>query len=453
MTPSTLRTESSGIALAALALAVFAGAVWAQEPPATQPKSARYTVTDLGTLTDGPFSVAVGLNNNQLINGASGLADFTQHAVVWKKGLLTDIAVPGFGGANSEAFGVNAEGQAAGLAETTTSDPNGEDFCGFGTYVICLPFVWQHGVMTPLPTLGGNNAEGGQINDKGQVAGNAENTKLDVTCPLGGPQMFEEKPVIWEQGRIKRLDTFQGDPDGWAFGINDHDQAVGASGVCSTLNDDTGVYILSRHALLWDKGAVTDLGNLGGTGAFGPGNVAGEINNRGDVVGSSDLKGDTKFHAFLWTRKNGMKDLGTLHGDVNSAGLGVNDAGDAVGASFDEDGDPRAFLRKNGVMADLNTLIPADSPLYLLFAHGINSRGEIVGFGVDGAGDVHAFMATPCAEDAAAASWDRNASTGAVGEVGAATESPRGVPSEKARKFLQRQLRFSRFGVGLMGPR
>ena len=150
MTPSTLRTESSGIALIALALAVFAGAVWAQEPSATQPKSARYTVTDLGTLTDGPFSVAVGLNNNDLINGASGLPDFTQHAVVWKKGLLTDIAVPGLGGANSEAFGLNAEGQAAGLAETTTSDPNGEDFCGFGTYVICLPFVWQHGVMTPL---------------------------------------------------------------------------------------------------------------------------------------------------------------------------------------------------------------------------------------------------------------------------------------------------------------
>src|SRR6202044_1915069 len=142
MTPTTLRTESSGIALIALTLALFAGAVRAQEPPATQPKSARYTVTDLGTSTNGQFSVAVGLNNKDLIKGASGLADFTQHAVVWKRGLLTAIAVPELGGANSEAFGVNADGQAAGLAETTTSDPNGEAFCGFGTYVICLPFVW-----------------------------------------------------------------------------------------------------------------------------------------------------------------------------------------------------------------------------------------------------------------------------------------------------------------------
>jgi probable HAF family extracellular repeat protein len=453
MTLSTLSTQWSRIALVVLALDVFAGAVWAQERPATKPKSAAYAVTDLGTLTDGPFSVAVGLNNNDLINGASGLADFTQHAVVWKKGLITDIAVPGLGGLNSEAFGVNAEGQAAGLAETATSDPNGEDFCGFGTYVICLPFMWQHGVMTSLPTLGGNNAEGGQINDRGQMAGNAENTTLDSTCPVGGPQMFQEKPVTWEKGKVRRLHTFPGDPDGWAFGINDHGQTVGASGFCSTLNEDTGVYILSRHALLWDKRAVTDLGNLGGTGAFGPGNVAGEINNQGEVVGTSDLKGDTKFHAFLWTRKNGMKDLGTLDGDVDSAGLGINQAGDAVGVSFDEDGDPRAFLRKNGVMADLNTLIPADSPLYLLFAHGINSGGEIVGFGVDGAGDVHAFLATPCAGDADAASWGLNDTTGATGEVGATTESPRGVLSEKARKVLQRQLRLSRFGVGLMGPR
>ena len=448
MTTSILRTKSSRIAFVVLALVVFVGAVWAQEGPAGRPKSTLYTVTDLGTLTDGPFSVAVGLKNNDLINGASGLADFTQHAVVWKKGLITDIAVPGLGGANSEAFGVNAQGQAAGLAETTTSDPNGEDFCGFGTHVICLPFTWRLGVMTPLPTLGGNNAEGGQINNQGEVAGNAENTKLDSTCPIGGPQVFQEKPVVWENGKIKRLDTFHGDPDGWAFGINDHGQVVGASGVCSTLNDDTGVYILSRHALLWNKGTVTDLGNLGGTGAFGPGNVAGAINNRGEVVGTSDLKGDKTFHAFLWTRREGMKNLGTLYGDVDSAGLGINEVGDVVGVSFDEDGDPRAFLRRNGVMTDLNTLTPADSPLYLLFAHGIDSRGEIVGFGVDGAGDVHAFAATPCDGSDAETTDDRK---GAAVERDETSERPRVVLSESARRVLQRQLRLGRFGVGLLG--
>jgi probable HAF family extracellular repeat protein len=394
-----LKARSLRIALIGLAFALFGGTVWAQETPAMapeKPKPAHYAVTDLGTLLNGTFSLAVGIKNNGLVNGAAGLPDGAQHAALWYRGGITDIAAPGLGGPNSEAFGVNERGQAAGIAETSTSDPNGEDFCGFGTHAICLAFLWQHGVMTSLPTLGGNNSEAGEINRRGEVAGNAENTTPDSTCPAAGPQLFEEKPVIWENGQIKKLDTFRGDPDGWAFGINDSGQAVGASGVCAPLNPQSGVYILSRHALLWDKGKMTDLGNLGGTGAFGPGNIAGEVNNQGQVVGTSDLKGDTTFHAFLWTREKGIRDLGTLRGDVNSAGLGINDGGEVVGASFDASGNPRAFLRQNGLMMDLNALIPADSPLYLLFAHGINSRGEIVGFGVDGTGEVHAFLATPC---------------------------------------------------------
>jgi probable HAF family extracellular repeat protein len=363
---------------------------------AQAPKPARYTITDLGTLPGGTFSQAIGVNRNGLVNGASALPDGTLHAVLWYKGSIADIGAPGLGGPNSGAFGVNEGGQASGLAETSASDPNGEDFCGYGTHLICLPFQWHSGVMTPLPTLGGNNGEAGQINNRGEVAGNAENTTPDSTCPPGGPQVFQEKPVVWENRHIKELDTLLGDPDGWAFGINDNGKVVGASGICSPLNPQTGVYILSRHALLWDKGKAINLGNLGGTGAFGPGNIAGEVNNHGQVVGTSDLAGDTTYHAFLWTEKTGIRDLGTLQGDFASAGLGINDRGDVVGSSFDASFNPRAFLWHNGRMIDLNKLTPTDSPMYLLFAHGINSRGEIAGFGVNSTGEVHAFLAIPC---------------------------------------------------------
>jgi probable HAF family extracellular repeat protein len=58
-------------------------------------------------------------------------------------------------------------------------------------------------------------------------------------------------------------------------------------------------------------------------------------------------------------------------------------------------GNLRAFIWWNGTMTDLNTLVPADSPLYLLFAGGINSSGEIVGFGATSSGDVHGFLLTP----------------------------------------------------------
>src|ERR1700719_444805 len=54
--------------------------------------------------------------------------------------------------------------------------------------------------------------------------------------------------------------------------------------------------------------SITDLGTLGGKSSF-----AFSANALGQVVGSSD-KGDGNSHAFLWTKKTGMQDLGTLGG-------------------------------------------------------------------------------------------------------------------------------------------
>ena len=51
-----------------------------------------------------------------------------------------------------------------------------------------------------------------------------------------------------------------------------------------------------------------------------------------------------------------MKDLGTVKGDYASVALGANEKGEVVGLSIDKTGVPRAFLRRNGVMIDLNIL-------------------------------------------------------------------------------------------------
>src|ERR1700691_5347378 len=53
----------------------------------------------------------------------------------------------------------------------------------------------------------------------------------------------------------------------------------------------------------------------------------------------------------------------------------------------------KAAVWKNGTATDLNTLVPADSPLYLLSAFSISDRGQIVGFGVTSSSELHAFMA------------------------------------------------------------
>ncbi|MGA7078363.1 MAG: hypothetical protein WBQ43_07650 [Terriglobales bacterium] len=387
----------------------------AQEPSTAQqqkPTQVRYAVKDLGTLKGGSFSQATFLNNGGLVTGISTVADGTQHALLWFEELKFDIGKPGLGGPNSGAFGANVWGQAVGQAEISASDPNNENFCAYGTGLRCLPFLWEFGVMTALPTLGGNNGTVGPLNNRGEVPGAAENSTMDPECPSTpavngtGPQVLDFEPVIWGPtlGQIRELHLLPGDSVGMAFWINDYGQAVGTTGSCA--NTLVPPFAIGPHAVLWDKdGSVHDVGNLGGTAnpsLLGIGNVAFAINDQVHITGVSVLPGNTTVHAFLWTKKKLMQDLGTLPGDLNSAGLGMNDLGDIVGASIDGDvatGLPRAMLWHNGVMSDLNALA-ADSPLYLLTAFTINDRGEIVGFGVNSTGEVHAFLATPTGADA-----------------------------------------------------
>jgi len=386
----------------ATTVGLFAALALAQPAP-------RYTVTDLGTLPGGTFSQATYVNNNGLVAGVSTVPDGTQHAFLWYKGRKLDIGTPGLGGPNSGAFGFNERGQALVQAESSAADPYSENFCGYGTGLKCLPALWQNGVMTPLPTLGGNNGTVGQINNRGEAAGIAENSTMDRQCPPGlavngtGPQVLDFEAVIWgpRPGEIRALRPLPGDSVGMALWINDKGQAVGASGSCA--NTILPPFAGGPHAVLWEKdGSVHDLGNLGGTvntALLGIANIAFSINNGGQVAGASVLPGDTNIRAFLWTRKTAMQNLGTVPGDVNSVGLGINDRGDVVGASIDGSvatGFPRAFLWKNGAMHDLNALIPSDSPfVHLLVADGINDVGQIVGFGLTNTFDVHGFLATP----------------------------------------------------------
>ncbi len=395
----------------------------------------RYTVTDLGTL-GGMFSFAQGVNNKGWVDGAATLpGDNNQHEFLWVDGLKIDLGTLGGPNSGPSFFfgGLNERGAVPGAAETSSPDPLGEDFCGFGTHLICVPSIWQNGVWTPLPTLGGSNGITWTTNNLGQVTGRAENATPDPTCPA--PQVLQAKPVLWENGEIQELPTVSGDPDGLAFGINDHGQAVGASGICLVFNSSF------LHALLWQNGAVTDLGNLGGT----MNNLSLDINNRGQAVGASDLPGDTTTHAFLW-EKGAMTDLGTLPGmTIYSQGNAINDNGQVVGISCGESG-CLAFLWQNGVMTDLNALIPAGSPLVLCEAAGINSHGAIAGVGFEPSiGELHAFLATPSEGEAASESGAPVARP----ETG---ERPKLILPENVRKLLQQRLRFGGLGPRLMRP-
>jgi probable HAF family extracellular repeat protein len=391
-------------------------------------KQIRYSVTDLGTL-GGTFSTAQGISEDGWVEGWSLLpGDQTQRSFLWVGGLKIDLGTlggPNSGGDQGGHFRPNERGQVPGFGQTTTLDPESLA-CAFpGPLLICLPFIWQEGMKTTLPTLGGYVAQATDLNKGGESIGEAQNTILDSTCL---PFTYQQnKPVIWKKGKIQELPTISGDPDGQGFGINDHGQVVGATGNCFNL----------FHAVLWQNDTVIDLGRLGGTNSTFE--VAFGINNLGQVVGRSDLPGDTTFHAFLW-QDGVMNDLGTLPGYFSSEGQSINDKGQVVGQSCTVDfSNCSAILLENGGMIDLNSLVATNSPLYLLEGLDINSQGQIVGFAFQqSTGEVHGYLANPCDEQRSDKAGCEDGSEG-TSTVSARSERAKVTLPENVRNLLRQQ--------------
>ena len=355
---------------------------------------ATYKVTDLGAEGSDNLGCAMSVNNQgwteimagslppgqqdniggQLLNG---------RALIDVAGFKIDLGT--LGGQNSWMnWGeINDFGQVVGDSETAVLDPNGEDICGFGTHLTCLPFLWQFPHMRALPTLGGNNGQASAINNRGQVVGFAENGSVDSTCAPGTTNNRIQLPVLWENGKAQALPTGS-DPDGDAFWINDQGQAVGETETCG------GVTL---HAASWKNGTLTTLEDLG---TFAQ---AFSINNQGQIVGFVGSADNTTQYGALW-QNNTVTALGLLPGDFGGIASGINNKGQVVGSNFDSNFNwSHAFIWQNNVMTDLRTLFPASSNLNPVMANKINERGQISGMAIvisgPEAGNIHAFLATP----------------------------------------------------------
>lgn len=369
--------------------------------PAQQPQ---YQVSDLPSL-GGTNNRGNSINNRDWVAGYSTLAgNQSRHAALWRNGAVLDLGT--LGGPNSTVVWSvkNTRGLLAGIAQTSLSDPLGEAWSSAVFYggpnnigFINLGFVWEHGQMRGLSTLGGNNGFATGANNQGMVVGWAENSVQDATCVP--PQVLQFRPVSWDVARHDRIHEFPliaGDTSGAATAINDRLQAVGISGIC---DQAVGRYT-ARHAVLWQNGGVTDIGDLGAQWW----NTPTAINQGGDVVG---FAGDPAFpegdllHAFIWTRHGGIRALGALPGrvpeHVHSEAYSINERRQVVGISCDANFvDCRAFVWENDVMRDLNDLKAPGYSARLEQGKDINDNGEITGRAIDPVTGVRtAFLAVP----------------------------------------------------------
>ncbi len=380
-------------------------------------------ITDLGALPGNNNSCPIWLSENGMIAGGSenGLIDTVigapeVHATLWKDEMIIDLGT--FGGNESLALAMNSRGQVVGAAANAIPDPF--SLFGFGTET--RAFLWQHGVMEDLNTLGGPDAFAASINETGNIAGSSY-TDSNPNPTTGVPTLA---PFLRKHGKMINLGTLGG-TSGCAFLINSRSQVMGAS----NLHDDK-----VSHGFFWDRGVFTDLGSFGG-------NVSPEwLDDAGEVVGNANIT-DT-IHAFFW--KDGlMIDLGTLTDDDASNAIAANQ-GRVVGVSFDSSGNVRAFLWEHGgPMVDLSTLIPPDSTLQPIVPFAINDRGEIAGIGVLIDGSLHAFLLLPCEEGDQGCGDQTDSMT--------LSRDTRVVLPDGVRKLIQQRMRHRYRIPGLTAPR
>lgn len=230
--------------------------------------------------------------------------------------------LPTLGGTNGFATGTNNLGKTVGWAENTVHDPT----CVPPQVLQFRPVVWGPfgDEVRELPLIDGDSdGAATAINDRGQVVGisgacgfavggvTAKHAVLwengaatEIVNPNGAPY-WNTPMMINEQGVVVGFAGVPGDAggnftpsfiwsreEGWAFlpllsgdiasvatSINGYGQVVGYS------NDAKGNF----HPWIWQDGVTTNLNDLiePGSGLTGPLLLAFDINDRGEITGTS----------------------------------------------------------------------------------------------------------------------------------------------------------------------
>jgi probable HAF family extracellular repeat protein len=382
----------TGLVLVALLIVTGATCLMA---PASQGSDA-YVATDLGAL-GGTIAAAFAINNSgQVVGYAFDAGNNNLHPVLFSG---TGSNNKDLGGLNGEttgsvgrAYDINDAGVIVGIA-----DVNGFDhpvrFSGTGTNNTQLD------VGNP-----GNGTAARAVNQSGQIVGNSLFSMPDGDVRLA--TLFSGTG----SGNTD-LGVLNGPTDGYfsiAYAVNKTGAAVGHS-----------VYSgLSGRATLFSGGNVYDLGSL--TTAANNSSYAYSINDAGVMVGGANLSAGGKYHAVRYSGTGSDNvDLGSLGGN-NSYAFAINNAGVIVGNSqvSPNSGTYHAFIYKDGVMTDVNTLVLNPSGFTDIRVNGdtetpgrcLNESGQIAAVS-SGPSGTHAVLLTPYHPQASAVSKSGNSIT------------------------------------------
>jgi probable HAF family extracellular repeat protein len=217
------------------------------------------------------------------------------------------------------------------------------------------------------------------INDKTQVVG-----ATFLTPPVQGEP--PQHAFVYSNGTTTILDSVMG-RQSFAYGINNAGVITGSlsTGTCGGPFTPCPTGLGDTHAFVYKGAGLTDLGTLGGDFSEGRG-----INNRGEIVGGSNVTAGGLTHLFLFEH-GAMHDLGTFKGN-STGGSAINDRGQIIGSAekiVQPQGLPIGFLFSDGQYHRL----PAFKGGTYSLPGGLNNWGAVVGTSdVFGGGPTHAFL-------------------------------------------------------------
>lgn len=298
-----------------------------------------YVIVDLGTLGGG-VSRATAINDSGQVTGWSRNIQGRDRAFLWQDGVMIDASPQTTGTWYGEGINQLGEVVGGGTAAFLRRESGSFTLMGNGS--------WAYDISS--------NHSVGRIGSKAamwhQYLPDPEQIPLPAgfsECVLKGHMPCASTGTCWNA---------VGQPSAVLFEIMTRRLVplgqYGSGSECNDLNDFqqmVGRYWISAsmtHAFVWEKGVLTDLGQLIGTANQ---SVANCTNNRREIVGRATIGGVER--AMLW-RDGSAIDLNSWlpagSGWTLNAAAGINDSGAIVGYGT-HDGHERAFLLQSASAA------------------------------------------------------------------------------------------------------
>jgi probable HAF family extracellular repeat protein len=307
---------------------------------AAQAAATRWTITDILPTWGG---IAQGINNRGEVTGwMYNSSPIPGHvAFIWRNGELRDLGVPA-GEFATQGFSISNNGFIVG-------DTNQR------------PAIWSNGTWTVVPLYGTFN----DVNEAGVAVGG-----------FRFPGGLDASAAVYKDGVITDLGTIPGGT-GYSFAeaLNNAGTIVGIA----TLPTPPFSGLWKFRGFVYENGVMRDIGTLGGDSSY-----LYDINNSGTAVGCSQVPGGrlvaTTYSAGV------LQPLAAIPG--NSCAKAINERGDIIGSS-----DSGGWLYSDGVLTMLAQIPEVRAAGYTQISPlAINDRGWITGTGSKNGGQSFVLM-------------------------------------------------------------